>query len=419
MDFYSVGIVIALGLIGVTCLSFLYAYVSVYSPISGYLSPLYMIAFAMGVGWSVNKIGHSFQTPLFMQITGLLIGIWALYTSWVVFIYAYSRMRFPQHPKITIIELFCSPGSVRSGLKFLSKSGWYSINGQTPKGTLLWAFWGIEAGLILGCGWVLADGEYAPLQKWAPLAAFAGIGGMMAGFNLHLNALQTSPLYTFEVIKKIPHDPKAFTQGLLFHEGFFYESTGRRGHSTVRRVHSETGTVEQLVQLDQAYFGEGLAYSEGKLVQLTLDAKKAFVYDKKTLKLIGEHAYETKGWGLTHDGECYIMSDGSHNLSFLDGAFKTQRILEVREGKHQLKNLNDLEYIEGEIWANVYETKDIVRIDPASGQVKGRVRLEGIGDSDRTGNEAHLNGIAYDPVQRAIYVTGKYYSYIYQIMVFN
>lgn len=226
------------------------------------------------------------------------------------------------------------------------------------------------------------------------------------------------PTYSYEIVRKIPHDPKAFTQGFLFHDGTFFESTGQKGHSSVRRIDPTSGTIEAQVDLDNQYFGEGLAFFKGVLVQLTWTAKKAFVYNHETLEKISEHSYDSQGWGLTHNGEHYIMSDGTHRIFFRDMGFNTKRMIEVRENGKLVKDINELEYINGEIWANVWRTWHIVRISPETGEVLGKINLKGIiSREDRNGGEDYLNGIAYDKDNDAIYVTGKYYSYIYQINV--
>lgn len=220
----------------------------------------------------------------------------------------------------------------------------------------------------------------------------------------------------FKILRKIPHDPEAFSQGLLFHDGHFYESTGQYGHSSLRRVDPTTGNILQQLDLDRNYFGEGLAFNKGILVQLTWQSKKAFVYNSESFEKLNEYTYDTEGWGLTHDGKHYIMSDGSHRLYFRDDAFKTQRVIEVKDKGKLVTQLNELEFIEGEIWANVWQTWQIVRISPQSGEVLGHIDLRGVvAREDHNKNEDFLNGIAYDPATKAIYVTGKKYSYIYQI----
>ena len=238
------------------------------------------------------------------------------------------------------------------------------------------------------------------------------------GLVFSSSSADSVPRYRYEVVAKIPHDPAAFTQGLLYHDGKFFESTGQRGASSVRIINPKSGLIEQKRDLGPEFFGEGLAFCKGVLVQLTWTHKKAFVYNHETLELISEHDYQSEGWGLTHDGKDYIMSDGSHRIYFRDATFKTERVIEVKDGKKLVDNLNELEYINGEIWANVWRTWEILRISPETGKVLGRINLKGIlSREDQTGKEDYLNGIAYDEETKNIYVTGKYYSYIYQINI--
>lgn len=221
---------------------------------------------------------------------------------------------------------------------------------------------------------------------------------------------------SFRVIRKIPHDPKAFTQGLLVHNGQLFESTGQFGTSSLRRIDLATGSIQQQLDLDADIFAEGLAFSKGVLVQLTWQSKKAFIYNDETFEKIGEYAYDTEGWGLTHDGQHFIMSDGSQRIYFRDDTFKIVRMIEVKDRGEFVTQLNELEYIDGEIWANVWQTWEIVRISPKTGEVLGRINLKGIvAGEDHNPQEDFLNGIAYDAANKAIYVTGKRYSYIYQI----
>lgn len=227
-----------------------------------------------------------------------------------------------------------------------------------------------------------------------------------------------APLYTYEVVSKIEHDPSAFTQGFLFFNGYLYESTGQRGHSSIRKIDPATGTTLLRKDLEDRYFAEGLAYSKGVLIQLTWQAGIAFVYNSDTFEVLRDYRYDTEGWGLTHDGENYIMSDGSDQLTFRDAFFKIHKTLKVTDGGKMVTRLNELEFINGEIWANVWQTDDIVRIDPATGQVTGRIKLRGIlKREDRNGDEDYLNGIAYDPKTERLWVTGKNYSYIYEIRI--
>lgn len=224
---------------------------------------------------------------------------------------------------------------------------------------------------------------------------------------------------TYRVIRRLPHDPRAFTQGMLFHQGFLYESTGLYGQSSLRKVDPESGEVLKARRLQPAYFGEGLALFGNTLIQLTWQSRKAFVYDSETFQLIREFQYDTEGWGLTHDGRSLIMSDGSSRLYFRNpNSFALERVLPVTENGRSVAALNELEYIHGEIWANIFQTPDIVRISPESGQVLGRISFkELVAGENHNSRENVLNGIAYDPGQDRIFITGKRFSYVYEVQI--
>jgi glutaminyl-peptide cyclotransferase len=220
----------------------------------------------------------------------------------------------------------------------------------------------------------------------------------------------------YEVVNNFPHDPGAFLQGLVWHNGFF-ESTGQFGRSSLRRVEYPTGKVVQRVNLDSQYFGEGLAMVDNRLIQLTWQSHRGFVYDRDSFKLLREFEYDTEGWGLTYDGKSLILSDGTDVLTFIDpDSFKPTRKLSVKFNGKALRDLNELEYIDGEIWANVWHSDRIVRIDPASGQVKSYLNLAGIlPENERSDPEAVLNGIAYDAQAKRIFVSGKLWPRIFEI----
>jgi glutamine cyclotransferase len=223
-----------------------------------------------------------------------------------------------------------------------------------------------------------------------------------------------------QVVKSHPHDPDAWCQGLAFRDGFLYEGTGLRGRSALRRVELETGKVLAEHKLDRRYFGEGIALFGDKVVQLTWKARKGFVYERATLKPLGEFAYPTEGWGITHDGERLIMSDGSATLRFLDPKTfeETGRIL-VRDGPRLVFGLNELESVEGRVYANVYKTERLAVIDPGTGRVTEWVDLEGLlKPEDRRGHKPNvLNGIAYDAAGRRLFVTGKRWPKLFEIRV--
>ena len=228
------------------------------------------------------------------------------------------------------------------------------------------------------------------------------------------------PLYTYEIVKTYPHDPKSFTQGLVFDNGIFYESAGlnaaHSGHSTLRKVEVATGKVLKLVDVPEPYFAEGLALFEGKLFQLTWQHHKGFIYDRDTFAAQGEFNYSGEGWGLTQDDKSLILSDGTHQLRFLDPVtFQEQRRISVVDRAGPVDELNELEYVKGEIFANVWMEDRIVRVDPKDGKILGWIDMRGLKD-EQDGPEADvLNGIAYDAAQDHLYVTGKKWSKLFEI----
>jgi glutamine cyclotransferase len=219
------------------------------------------------------------------------------------------------------------------------------------------------------------------------------------------------------VVNSYPHDRAAFLQGLVWHDGGFYESTGLAGHSTLRRVKFPSGQVTKSISLSPELFGEGLAMVGDELIQLTWQSHRGFVYDRESFALMREFSYETEGWGLTYDGTNLILSDGSDGLTYLDPrTFQPLRRLPVTWDGNPQFNLNELEFIEGEIWANVWNTDFIVRIDPSSGRVTSCLDLKGIlaPETPRDSDDV-LNGIAYDPVNKRIFVGGKRWPRLFEI----
>lgn len=221
----------------------------------------------------------------------------------------------------------------------------------------------------------------------------------------------------YTVVHTYPHDPEAFTQGLVYESGVLYEGTGLYGSSSLRKVQLETGEVLRKHDLTSAYFGEGIALFNGKIYQLTWKNKHGFVYSVDSFAVTSEFSYTTEGWGLTHDGNRLIMSDGSANLYFLDpDTLERTGELAVHDAQGSVTRLNELEWVNGEILANVWQTDDIVRIDPISGSVKGRIHLGGLLSlEDRAGNPDVLNGIAYDATQDRLFVTGKLWPKLFEI----
>jgi len=223
---------------------------------------------------------------------------------------------------------------------------------------------------------------------------------------------------SYRVIATYPHDPAAYTQGLEFVDGKFYEGTGLNGHSTIRLVTPSTGAILMNKSLGYQYFGEGITLFNGKLYELTWQNATAFVYNPKTFVKIGQFNYSGEGWGLTHDAKQLIMSDGTPSLRFLDPVtFKELGRVYVRDGSRPVKDLNELEFIEGEIWANVYQTNMVARINPQTGQVNSWIDFTGLLTQAEGAKADVLNGIAYDGKTGKIYVTGKLWPKLFEIKV--
>lgn len=222
---------------------------------------------------------------------------------------------------------------------------------------------------------------------------------------------------TLTVVGRLPQAAHAFTEGLVYHAGTLYESTGLYGQSRLLAIDAGTGKVVRQRRLPARLFGEGLALAGNQLIQLTWKAGEALRYRRDGLAPDGLFHYHGEGWGLTDDGHRLIMSDGSAHLYFRDPTtFRLRRTLRVTEHGRPLRNLNELEYINGEVWANVYRTPDIVRIDPITGRVLARIEFANLpAAADRSGHEDVLNGIAYDPAHHLLFITGKFYRYIYLI----
>jgi glutamine cyclotransferase len=233
----------------------------------------------------------------------------------------------------------------------------------------------------------------------------------------HSSASAPAKLDTYEIVNSYPHDPQAFLQGLVWYDNGFYEGTGLEGHSTLRRVEFPSGKVVKTISLAPDLFGEGVALAGDRLVQLTWKAHRGFVYDRESFKLLREFRYDTEGWGITYDGKNLLMSDGSNTLTYLDPeTFQPVRRLNVTWNGRPQDQLNELEYIEGEIWANVWQEDYILRIDPETGRVKSYLDMKNLFPPQlRTGSEDVLNGIAYDPQSKRIFVSGKLWPRLFEI----
>lgn len=228
------------------------------------------------------------------------------------------------------------------------------------------------------------------------------------------------PVYSYRVVNTFPHDREAFTQGLVYDRGALYEGTGLRGRSELRKIELPGGQVLRRLKLPGRFFGEGITIVNEKVIQLTWKSHIGFVYNKETFKLLHNFYFPTEGWGITHDGTQLIMSDGTSKLHFLDtSSFNVTGSIEVRDKGIPVADLNELEYIKDEIWANVWATDRIVRISPETGQVTGWIDLKGLlKEEGPTRPVDVLNGIAYDEENERLFVTGKLWPTIFEIELF-
>lgn len=265
---------------------------------------------------------------------------------------------------------------------------------------------------LVSCGGASLEGDAAPASLDAPEATS----------DAHADdaAPPSGPArYTADVVATYPHDPEAFTQGLELVDGRLMESTGLYGQSSIRLVELTTGRVLEQRDVSEAYFAEGLTVLDGRAFQLTWESGRAFVYDVATLDVLGERTYGGEGWGLTHDAGALVMSDGTNVVRILDPeTFAVTRRVTVLDGARPVRNLNELEMVEGELFANVWMTDRIARIDLESGRVTGWIDLpflrEQVGVTDR---DAVLNGIAYDAASNRLFVTGKLWPTLFEIRV--
>lgn len=247
-----------------------------------------------------------------------------------------------------------------------------------------------------------------------------------------------TPIYTYKVITSNPHDNYAFTEGLAYKDGFIYESTGIPGHSSLRKVNILTGEIQLNIKLEDKYFGEGITIFNDKIAFITESSRTGFVYSLDSLNFIKEFKYSTKGWGITWDNEFLIMSDGSDKLYYLDpDSFEKVKELKVTDNGKPVKNINEMEYIKDEIWANIWPTDRIVRISPKDGKVVGWIECKALlseDDKSQIGwsliegvqkpsiplnQEACLNGIAYDILNDRIFVTGKLWPKMFEIKIIS
>jgi len=231
--------------------------------------------------------------------------------------------------------------------------------------------------------------------------------------------VNTVPILPCKIIKTYPHDRTAFTQGLVIEDGILYESTGEYGSSTLKKIDLETGEVIDSTPLSSEFFGEGITIMNDRVIQLTWRSGKGFVYDKHTFKRLKEFTYRTEGWGITHDGKRLIISDGTSILHFLNPVtFEYEGVIEVRADGRRVVNLNELEYINGEIYANVWQSPWIVKIDPDTGKVSGWIDARGLlQPEDLTREIDAMNGIAYDKKNDRLFLTGKLWPKLFEVEI--
>jgi glutamine cyclotransferase len=227
------------------------------------------------------------------------------------------------------------------------------------------------------------------------------------------------PKYGYQIVNIWPHDSNAFTQGLILMDGKLLESTGQEGFSSLRRVDLESGRILKKIDVPVPYFAEGLAALNGKLYQLTWQHNIGFIYDAQTFDHLGDFNYQGEGWGLATDGQSLILSDGSNRLRFIDpNGFRVTRTITVTDGNQPVRELNELEYVNGEIYANIWHDNRIAMIDPQSGHVNAWIDLTGLmPESELQDPEAVLNGIAYDQASDKLIVTGKLWPRVFEIKV--
>jgi len=255
------------------------------------------------------------------------------------------------------------------------------------------------------------------LWVWGLLAAVAFVVYLTARERSALPLPRPAPQYGYQVVNVYPHDRGAFTQGLIFRQGFLFESTGLNGQSSLRKVRLETGEVVQRLAIDPQHFAEGLTDVGDTLVQLTWRSNIGFAYDLPTFRLLRTFDYPGEGWGLARDGNRVIMSDGTSSLRFLNpGTLKETGRITVTDEAQPVESLNELEMVKGELFANVWPTDDVVIISPQTGRVTGRLDLAGLlSPADRTPPVDVLNGIAYDAERDRLFVTGKLWPRLFEI----
>ncbi|HIC02065.1 TPA: glutaminyl-peptide cyclotransferase [Candidatus Poribacteria bacterium] len=251
------------------------------------------------------------------------------------------------------------------------------------------------------------------------LSSFTDCSKIPTAVGAASTALKSVPVYTYKIMNTYVHDYRGFTQGLVFEDGFLYEGTGLHAQSSLRRVALETGEILQLHRLPSHFFGEGITVYQDKIIQLTWKSNTGFVYRKDNFEMLREFNYSTEGWGITHDGQQLIMSDGTSTLYFLNPeTFEEVRLIKVYDSNGPVKHLNELEYVEKQIYANVWQSNRIAKIDPQTGQVVGWIDLTGLLKLEGYRLPVDvLNGIAYDQTKKRLFVTGKLWPKLFEIQL--
>jgi len=237
--------------------------------------------------------------------------------------------------------------------------------------------------------------------------------------TIYFLAAEAPKVFGYKIVNEFPHDNKAFTQGFVYHRGYFYESTGQRGQSSLRKTEIETGKVIRKIDLDKKYFGEGMTVYNGKIYQLTWQRKVGFIYDLDSFELerTFEYGRSEEGWGLTHDNKHLIKTDGTERIWFLDPETLTEtRFIETYTNKRKAEKLNELEFVKGKIYANIWQQNSILIVDPVNGTIEAIVNLKGLqSKAGQEGEDNVLNGIAYDEENDRLFVTGKNWNKVFEI----
>jgi len=241
---------------------------------------------------------------------------------------------------------------------------------------------------------------------------------LMSACNSGVDAASPPVEYRYEIVKTYPHDREAFTQGLEFHDGYLFEGTGQNGRSTLRKVDLDSGAVVQQIAIPEKYFGEGITLSKNRVIQLTWQTGTGFVYDVGRFQLLRTFTYPGEGWGLTANGDTLYMSDGTAQIRLWDAETLAEKSrITVTDGGQEIHQLNELEWVKGEIWSNIWMSERVARISPKDGRVVGWIDFSGLLSADERGSTDVLNGIAYDAAKDRLFVTGKLWPKLFEVRV--